>query len=142
MSSTDSDSRTICTRIQSKVKGSKGLGMGELINYFLAFLDHRKKITVKHEVSHQSTTLWIPLDGDPCGLNPDLSVETNDNSIGEKGRCSRSDYNRPGVLHLSNRYTNSCGRHDLVEHDNPATRAPVLQAIEELARTSRTSTEL
>jgi hypothetical protein len=29
-----------------------------------------------------------------------------------------------------------------VEHDNPATRAPVLQAIEELARTSRTSTEL
>jgi hypothetical protein len=29
-----------------------------------------------------------------------------------------------------------------VEHDNPATRAPVLQAIKELARTSRTSTEL
>jgi hypothetical protein len=34
------------------------------------------------------------------------------------------------------------GRCDLVEHDNPATRAPVLQAIEELARISRTSTEL
>jgi hypothetical protein len=31
---------------------------------------------------------------------------------------------------------------DLVEHDNPATRAHVLQANEELARTSRTSTEL
>jgi hypothetical protein len=37
----------------------------------------------------------------------------------------------------------SCGEScDLVEHDDPATRAPVLQAIEELARTSRTSTEL
>jgi hypothetical protein len=32
--------------------------------------------------------------------------------------------------------------HDLVEHDNPATRAPVLQVIKELARSSRTSTEL
>jgi hypothetical protein len=31
---------------------------------------------------------------------------------------------------------------DLMEHDNPAMRAPVLQAIEELARTSRTRTEL
>jgi hypothetical protein len=49
---------------------------------------------------------------------------------------------RPGTLRLSDRYTNSRGRRDLVEHDNPATRAPVLQAIEELARTSRTSTEL
>jgi hypothetical protein len=29
-----------------------------------------------------------------------------------------------------------------VEHDNLATRTPVLQAIEELARTSRTITEL
>jgi hypothetical protein len=46
------------------------------------------------------------------------------------------------MLRLSNRYTNSRGRRDLVEHDNPATWAPVLQAIEELARTSRTSTEL
>jgi hypothetical protein len=45
------------------VKGSKGLGMRELINYFLAFLDCRKKITVKQEVSHRSTSLWIPLDG-------------------------------------------------------------------------------
>jgi hypothetical protein len=42
---------------------------------------------------------------------------------------------------LSDRYTNSRGRRDLVEHDNPATRTPVLQAIEELA-TSRTGTEL
>jgi hypothetical protein len=40
------------------------------------------------------------------------------------------------MLRLSDRYTNSCGRRDLVEHGNPATRAPVLQAIEELARTS------
>jgi hypothetical protein len=76
------------------------------------------------------------------GLNPDLSVETKDNSIGEESRRSRPDYNRPGVLHLSDRYTNSRGQRDLVEHDNPATRAPVLQAIEELARTSRISTEL
>jgi hypothetical protein len=75
-------------------------------------------------------------------LNPDLSVETKDNSIGEDSRRSRPDYNRPGMQHLSNRYTNSRGRRDLVEHDNPATRAPVLQASEELARTSRTSTEL
>jgi hypothetical protein len=42
---------------------------------------------------------------------------------------------------LSDRYTNSRGRRDLVEHDNPVTRAPVLQAIEELAITSRTSTK-
>jgi hypothetical protein len=46
------------------------------------------------------------------------------------------------MLLLSDRYTNSRGRRDLVEHDNPATRAPVLQAIKELAKTSRTSTEL
>jgi hypothetical protein len=75
-------------------------------------------------------------------MNPDLSVETKDNSIGEESRHSWPDYNRPGTLRLSDRYTNSHGRRDLVEHDNPATRAPVLQAIEELARTSRTSTEL
>jgi hypothetical protein len=46
------------------------------------------------------------------------------------------------MLHLSDRYTNSRGRRDLVEHNNPAMRAPVLQTIEELARTSRTSIEL
>jgi hypothetical protein len=69
-------------------------------------------------------------------------VETKDNSIGEESRRSRPDYNRLGMLCLSDRYTNSHGRRDLVEHDNPAMRAPVLQAIEELARTSRTSTEL
>jgi hypothetical protein len=65
-----------------------------------------------------------------------------DNSIGEESRHSLPDYNSLGMLHLSDRYTNSCGRHDLLEHDNPATRAPVLQAIEELERISRTSTEL
>jgi hypothetical protein len=81
-------------------------------------------------------------DGDPWGLNPDLSVEMKDNSIGEESRRSRPNYNRLGTLRLSDRYTNSRDRCDLVEHDNPATRAPVLQAIEELARTSRTSTEL
>jgi hypothetical protein len=53
-----------------------------------------------------------------------------------------TDYNHPGMLRLSNRYTNSHGQRDLVEHNNSATRASVLQAIEELARTSRTSTEL
>jgi hypothetical protein len=59
-----------------------------------------------------------------------------DNSIGEECRRSRPDYNRPGMLRLSDRYINSRGRRDLVEHDNPTTRAPVLQAIKELARTS------
>jgi hypothetical protein len=75
-------------------------------------------------------------------LNPDLSVEMKDNLIGEESRRSRPDYNRLGALRLSNRYTNSCGRRDLVEHVNPAMRAPVLQVIEEQVRTSRTSTEL
>jgi hypothetical protein len=69
-------------------------------------------------------------------------VETKHNSIGEESRRSRPDYNHPGALCLSDRYTNTRGRRDLVEHDNPAMRAPILQAIEELARTSRTSTEL
>jgi hypothetical protein len=75
-------------------------------------------------------------------LNPDPLVEMKDNSIGEESRRSWSDYNCPGMLRLSDRHTNSRGRCDLVEHDNPATRAPALQAIEELARTSRTSIEL
>jgi hypothetical protein len=69
-------------------------------------------------------------------------VETEDNSIGEESRHSWLDYNRPGMLQLSDRYTNSRGRRDLVEHDIPATKAPALQAIEELAITSRTSTKL
>jgi hypothetical protein len=76
------------------------------------------------------------------GLNPNLSVETEDNSIGKESRRSRPDYNRPETLRVSNQYTNSRGGRDLVEHDDLATRAPVLQAIEELARTRRTSTEL
>jgi hypothetical protein len=46
------------------------------------------------------------------------------------------------MLRLSNRYTTSYGCPDLVERDTPATKALVLQTIEELARTSRTSTEL
>jgi hypothetical protein len=76
------------------------------------------------------------------GLNPDRLMETEDNLIGKESRRSRSDYNHPEVLHLSNQYNNSYGWRDLVEHDDLATRAPVLQAIEELARTSRPSTEL
>jgi hypothetical protein len=75
------------------------------------------------------------------GFIPDLSVKAEDNSIGEESWRSRPDYNLE-TLRLSNRYTNSHGRRDLVEHDNPATRAPILQAFEELARTSRTSTKL
>jgi hypothetical protein len=75
-------------------------------------------------------------------LNPDLSVDTKDNLIGEESQRSWADYKRPGTLRLSDRYTNSRGRCDLVEHDNPSMRAPALQAIEELARTSRTSTKL
>jgi hypothetical protein len=71
-----------------------------------------------------------------------ILVETKDDSIGEVSPHSWPDYNRPGMLRLSDQYTNSRGRRDLVEHDNPAMRAHVLQAIEELARTSRTSTEL
>jgi hypothetical protein len=43
------------------------------------------------------------------GLNPDLLVETEDNSIGKESRRSRPDYNRPEMLRLSNRYTNSHG---------------------------------
>jgi hypothetical protein len=93
------------------------------------------------EVNPKPTEVTL-FDGDPWGLNPDLSVETKDNSIGEESRRSQPNYNRPGMLRLSDRYTNSRGRRDLVEHNNPAMRAPILQAIEELARTSRTSTEL
>jgi hypothetical protein len=69
-------------------------------------------------------------------------VETKDNSIGEESRHLRPNYNRLGTLCLSDRYTNSHGRRDPVEHDNPAMRAPALQTIKELARISRTSTEL
>jgi hypothetical protein len=61
--------------------------------------------------------------------------------LGEE-TTSRPDYNLPKMLRLSNRYTTSYGCHDLVERDTLATRALVLQAIEELARTSRTITEL
>jgi hypothetical protein len=68
-------------------------------------------------------------------------MEMKDNSIAEESRRSWLDYNRPWTLRLSDRYTNSRGRCDLVEHDNPAMRALVLQAIKELARTSRTSTQ-
>jgi hypothetical protein len=75
-------------------------------------------------------------------VESDHSVEMKDNSIGEESRRSQPDYNRPGMLRLNDRYTNSRGRRDLVEHDNPATRAPVLQPIKEPARTSRTSSEL
>jgi hypothetical protein len=46
------------------------------------------------------------------------------------------------MLCLSDRNTNSRGQRDLVKHDNPAMRAHILQPIEEIARTSRTSTEL
>jgi hypothetical protein len=41
-------------------------------------------------------------------LNPDFLVEMNDNSIEEKSEYSWSDYNRLGMLHLSDRYINSC----------------------------------
>jgi hypothetical protein len=51
--------------------------------------------------------------------------------IVEESQCSRPDYNHLEMLCLSYRYTNSRGQRDLVEHDNPATRALVLQAIEE-----------
>jgi hypothetical protein len=42
-------------------------------------------------------------------LNPDLSVETEDNSIGKASQRSWLDYNRPETLRLRNRYTNSRG---------------------------------
>jgi hypothetical protein len=72
----------------------------------------------------------------------DLLAETKDNSIGKENQRSWPDYNRPGTLHLSDRYTNSHDQCDLVEHDNLDMRALVLQAIEELARINRTSIEL
>ena len=40
------------------------------------------------------------------------------------------------TLRLSNRYTTSYGCRDLVGECHPATRAPILQAIEELVRIS------
>jgi hypothetical protein len=36
------------------------------------------------------------------GLNPDLSVEMEDNSIGKESHHSRPDYNQPEMVHLSN----------------------------------------
>jgi hypothetical protein len=35
------------------------------------------------------------------GLNPDLLVEMEDNSIGKESQLSRPDYNRPETLHLT-----------------------------------------
>jgi hypothetical protein len=93
-----------------------------------------------HQLVHQTSLYHILRqtvpDGDPRGLNTDLSVKMKDNLIGEEIQHSWPNYNHSGTLRLSDRYTNSCGLHDLVEDDNPATRAPVIQAIEELARTS------
>jgi hypothetical protein len=43
------------------------------------------------------------------GLNPDLSADTDDNSIGKESRRSQPDYSRLDTLCLSNRYTNSRG---------------------------------
>jgi hypothetical protein len=43
------------------------------------------------------------------GLNPDLLVEMEDNSIGEESQRSWPDYNHLEMLCLSNRYTNSRG---------------------------------
>jgi hypothetical protein len=57
-------------------------------------------------------------------LNPDILVEKKDNSIEEESRRSQSDYNRSETLRLSNRYTNSRGRSDFVEHNDLVTRAP------------------
>jgi len=64
-----------------------------------------------------------------------------DSSIGGWRRRSRPDYNRPKKLRLSNRYTNSNGRRDLVARQ-PATRAPILRAIKELARTCKQALNL
>jgi hypothetical protein len=104
--------------------------------------NHRANASTTHYQINELNASQTRSDGDPWGLNPDLLVEMKDNSIGEESRHSRPDYNRLGRLCLTNWYTYSRGRCDLVEHDNPATRPPALQAIEELARTSRTSTEL
>jgi hypothetical protein len=70
---------------------------------------------------------------------PIFRWEMVDNSICGWRRRSRPDYNHPRTLRLSNRYTSSDGCRDLAARQ-PATRAPVLQAIEEPARTRRTST--
>jgi hypothetical protein len=40
-------------------------------------------------------------------FNPNLSVEMEDNSNGKESQHSRPNYNRPEMLQLSNRYTNS-----------------------------------
>ena len=76
-----------------------------------------------------------PIDGNPLGFVPDLSMRgVGDNLIGG------DDVHGPTttfqwMLLLSNRYTTSNGCHDLVGARHPATRAPIQQAIEELART-------
>ena len=78
----------------------------------------------------------IPLDE---GIGPDLSVELwiirfeeRDDVHGPttKKCCALATDTPPPMV-----------ARDLVEHEPPATRALVLQAIEELARTSRTRTE-
>jgi hypothetical protein len=62
----------------------------------------------------------------------DLSMR--DRGVGGKRWRSQFDYNDLGTLHHGNWYTTSNGCRDLALRQ-PATRAPVLQAIEELART-------
>jgi hypothetical protein len=52
--------------------------MRKLIYNFRIFWTVGFFFPVKQEVSHRSTSLLIPLDRDPRGLNPDLSVETKD----------------------------------------------------------------
>ena len=65
----------------------------------------------------------------------DLLMRGGDNSI-EGGRDVHGPTTAiPGTLRLSNRYTTSNGRRELEGARQPATRALVLQAIEEQART-------
>jgi hypothetical protein len=64
----------------------------------------------------------------------DLSMRDRGELDWWKKKRSRSDYNDPGTLHLGNRYTTSNGCRDLAMRQ-PATRAPILQVIKELART-------
>ena len=66
-------------------------------------------------------------------IGPDLSVERV-NSIGKVDDVHGSTTTVQGCCALSTDTPPPVVARDLVEHDQPATRAPVLQAIEEQSK--------
>ena len=89
---------------------------------------------VNAKVSHETAS-----DVNPLGFVPDLSMRVGDNLIGgDDIHGLTTAFQR---LRLSNRHTTSYGCRDLVERVTRPLGHPFLQAIEELARTSITSTK-